>query len=148
MMRFTDGVYVSVESRRDRQVARTAELGNGDVSVDYDSAGNVIGVEFLEVAVIEYDTAKVGDAAVEAAKRATAPHAVSPFVGPGRYALHGAREALAPIRDLALTWAAQTTDHHDDTEQQIADGHELLAMLGEVCPCGRCNTPTGSGGQR
>lgn len=53
MMRFTDGVYVSVESRRGRHVARTVELGNGDVFVDYDSAGNVIGVEFLEKAVVE-----------------------------------------------------------------------------------------------
>lgn len=45
-------------------------------------------------------TAPCADPAVEAAKRATAPHAVSPFVGPGRYALYGAREALAPLREL------------------------------------------------
>ncbi|SDT83690.1 hypothetical protein SAMN04488548_12728 [Gordonia westfalica] len=40
------------------------------------------------------------DPAVDAAQRACEPHGVSHFVGPGRYALRGAREALAPLREL------------------------------------------------
>ena len=40
------------------------------------------------------------DPAVAAAERVTQPRGIPWAVGPGRYALHGAREALAPIRDL------------------------------------------------
>lgn len=40
------------------------------------------------------------DPAIEAAERVTQPRGIPWAVGPGRYALHGAREALAPIRDL------------------------------------------------
>lgn len=40
------------------------------------------------------------DPAEEAAKRACGPHGVSPYVGPGRYAMRGAREALAPLREM------------------------------------------------
>lgn len=42
----------------------------------------------------------MSDPAVDAAQRATQPHGIPWAVGPGRYALHGAREALAPIREL------------------------------------------------
>ena len=56
LMRFDDTLYVFVESRRARHVARTVELGNGDVFVDYDSEGNVIGVEFLEKTIVETDS--------------------------------------------------------------------------------------------
>lgn len=40
------------------------------------------------------------DPAVEAARRACEPMGVSHLVGPGRHALRGAREALAPIREV------------------------------------------------
>lgn len=40
------------------------------------------------------------DPAVAAAERVTQPRGIPWAVGPGRYALHGAREALAPIREL------------------------------------------------
>ncbi|MGP3708512.1 hypothetical protein [Gordonia paraffinivorans] len=40
------------------------------------------------------------DPAVDAAQRVTQPRGIPWAVGPGRYALHGAREALAPIREL------------------------------------------------
>ena len=40
------------------------------------------------------------DPAEEAAKRACGPHGVSPYVGPGRYAMRGAREALEPLKQL------------------------------------------------
>lgn len=45
------------------------------------------------------------DPAIEAAERVTQPRGIPWAVGPGRYALHGAREALAPIRELHKSWA-------------------------------------------
>lgn len=37
--------------------------------------------------------------------------------------------ALAAVTELAVQWANQPTDYDEDTEQQIADGNELLAVL-------------------
>lgn len=37
--------------------------------------------------------------------------------------------AIEEIRALAGKWAHQAVDYDEDTEQQIADGRELLAIL-------------------
>lgn len=39
------------------------------------------------------------------------------------------RAVIARVRALASEWAHQPTDYDEDTEQQIADGHALLAAL-------------------
>ena len=41
-------------------------------------------------------------------------------------------DLFAPIEALAMEWANQPTDYDEDTEQQIEDGHTLLAALAEV----------------
>ncbi len=38
-------------------------------------------------------------------------------------------QALNEIAALAEYWAYQPTDYDEDTEQQIADGNEILAIL-------------------
>lgn len=43
--------------------------------------------------------------------------------------LDEARAVIARVRALAGEWADQPTDYDEDTEQQIADGHALLAAL-------------------
>lgn len=45
------------------------------------------------------------DPGIEAARKATEGK-VSHFMGPGRYALIGAREALGPIRELHDRWSS------------------------------------------
>lgn len=37
--------------------------------------------------------------------------------------------ALEEIRQIASVWATQATDYDEDTEQQISDGRELMAVL-------------------
>ncbi|WP_161605454.1 ead/Ea22-like family protein [Pimelobacter simplex] len=39
------------------------------------------------------------------------------------------RDVIARVQALASEWAHQPTDYDEDTEQQIADGHALLAAL-------------------
>ena len=41
-------------------------------------------------------------------------------------------DLFAPIEALAKEWAEQPTDYDEDTEQQIEDGHTLLAALAEA----------------
>lgn len=38
-------------------------------------------------------------------------------------------DALTAVRNLAIKWETQPTDYDEDTEQQIADGRELMAVL-------------------
>lgn len=73
----------------------------------------------------------VDDPAVEAAKRAARPFNVSPYIGPGRFALYGAREALAPLREL-----------HDKTDcadpvcgKECRYGFPMCAGCLEPWPC-------------
>lgn len=42
----------------------------------------------------------------------------------------------AAVRALANRWANQSNDYDEDTEQQIADGREILALLGEEVDSG------------
>ena len=73
------------------------------------------------------------DPAVEAAQRATDGR-VSHLIGPGRYALRGAREALAPIRELHRREEIGATSCVEDCE-----AHEDECPLDvEVAVCREC----------
>lgn len=70
------------------------------------------------------------DPAEEAAKRACGPHRVSPYVGPGRYAMRGAREALAPLRELHR--------HGECPENDLCELPDHLSLCVTCCrpwPC-------------
>lgn len=72
------------------------------------------------------------DPAIEAAERATQPRGIPWAVGPGRYALHGAREALAPIRDLHRPDDGHNPECHCGIP---ANARRSCAECGQEWPC-------------